>query len=137
MEVDAPLPPMAPKPATGGSPLAAHGQSPARRCERATQTLARTYTFQEADLVDVLVTYENLVCQETAAPLPEDLPRAGPLPCEEARSERKSSCQGPFPSPGPLNRPHHFTTMSGEGWVQFPDDQQTEDQDTDDDPPAS
>ncbi|KAG0717727.1 hypothetical protein GWK47_053852 [Chionoecetes opilio] len=113
MEVDAALPPMAPNPATGASLPAAHGQSPARRCERATQTLARTYTFQEADLVDVLINYENLVCQETVA-LEQKISHEPALSLvRRLLRGRKSSCQGPFPSPGHLTALTTTTTMSG------------------------
>ncbi|KAG0711686.1 hypothetical protein GWK47_002216 [Chionoecetes opilio] len=133
MEVDAALPPMAPKPATEASLLAAHGQSPARRCERATQMLARTYTFQEADLVDVLVTYENLVCQETAA-LDQKISHEPALSLVRRLLREEKLLPRTLPTARSLNRPHHFYDHVGEEWVQFPDDQQTEDQDTDDDP---
>ncbi|KAG0726043.1 hypothetical protein GWK47_037378 [Chionoecetes opilio] len=107
MEVDAALPPMAPKPATGASLLAAHGQSPARRCELATQTLARTYTFQEADLVDVLVTYENLACQETAA-LDQKISHEPALSLVRRLLREEKPLPRTLPTARPLNRPHHF-----------------------------
>ncbi|KAG0712011.1 hypothetical protein GWK47_019363 [Chionoecetes opilio] len=109
-------------------------KSPARRCERATQTLARTYTFQDSDLVDVLVTYENLVCQETAA-LDQKISHEPALSLVRRLLREEKLLPRTLPTARPLNRPHHFYDHVGEKeWVQFQDDQHTEDQDTDDDP---
>ncbi|KAG0726313.1 hypothetical protein GWK47_036876 [Chionoecetes opilio] len=133
MEVDAALPPMAPKPATGASLPAAHGQSSARRCEQATQTLARTYTLQEADLVEVLINYENLLCQETAA-LEKKISHEPALSLVRRVLREGKLLPRTLPTARPLNRRVHFYDHVGEkDWVQFPDDQQTADLDTDDD----
>ncbi|KAG0693854.1 hypothetical protein GWK47_027357 [Chionoecetes opilio] len=133
MEVDAALPPMAPKPATRASLPAAHGQSPARRCEQATQILAWTYTFQEADLVDLLITYDHLVCQETAA-LDEKISHEPALSLVRRLLREGKPLPRTLPTARPLNRRIHFYEHVGEkDWVQFTDDQQTADQDTIDD----
>ncbi|KAG0724004.1 hypothetical protein GWK47_041540 [Chionoecetes opilio] len=128
MEVDAALPPMAPKPATRASLPAAHGQLPARRCKQTTQTLARTYTFQEADLVDLLITW----CQETAAL--EEISHKPALSLVRRLLREGKPLPRTLPTARPLNRRIHFYDHVGEkDWVQFTDDQQTADQDTIDD----
>ncbi|KAG0711645.1 hypothetical protein GWK47_020142 [Chionoecetes opilio] len=112
---------------------AAHGQSPARRCEQATQTLARTYTFQEADLVDLLITYDHLVCQETAA-LEEKFSHEPALSLVRRLLREGKPLPRTLPTARPLNRRIHFYDHVGEkDRVQFTDDQQTADQDTIDD----
>ncbi|KAG0718427.1 hypothetical protein GWK47_052448 [Chionoecetes opilio] len=133
MEVDAALPPMAPKPATRASLPAVHRQSPARRCEQATQTLARTYTFQEADLVDLLITYDHLVCQETAA-LEEKISHEPALFLVRRLLREGKPLPRTLPTARPFNRLFHLYDLVGKkDWVQFIDNQQTADQDTIDD----
>ncbi|KAG0712322.1 hypothetical protein GWK47_018747 [Chionoecetes opilio] len=132
MEVDAALPPMAPKPATRASLPAAHGQSPANAASRPTQTLARTYTFQEVDLADFLITYDHLVCQETAAL--EEISHEPALSLVRRLLREGKPLPRTLPTARPLNRRNHFYDHVGEkDWVQFTDDQQTADQDTIDD----
>ncbi|KAG0719678.1 hypothetical protein GWK47_050007 [Chionoecetes opilio] len=97
------------------------------------QTLARTYTFQEADLVDLLITYDHLVCQETAA-LEEKISHEPALSLVRRLLREGKPLPKTLPTARSLNRRIHFYDHVGEkDWVQFTDDQQTSDQDTIDD----
>ncbi|KAG0714275.1 hypothetical protein GWK47_014457 [Chionoecetes opilio] len=115
MEVNAAFP-LAPSQLPGRVCLPLSWASPARRCEQAPQTLARTYTFQEArpgrppdHLRSPGVTGDPAAFEET------DLTRAGPLPCEEALLRREKA----LPRTLPIARPHftavpHFYDHVGE-----------------------